>query len=66
MFRINGKLYELDEAPKLDKQKKHTIDVVVDRFKVRADHADNSIAARCNSNRSRLVPSHLIHLCYWF
>ena len=35
--RINGKLYELDEAPKLDKQKKHSIDVVVDRFKVRAD-----------------------------
>ena len=35
--RVNGKLYELDELPKLDKQKKHTIDVVVDRFKVRAD-----------------------------
>ncbi|WP_263264688.1 excinuclease ABC subunit UvrA [Pseudomonas sp. RIT-PI-S] len=35
--RINGKLHELDEAPKLDKQKKHSIDVVVDRFKVRAD-----------------------------
>ncbi|WP_121334410.1 excinuclease ABC subunit UvrA, partial [Pseudomonas aeruginosa] len=32
-----GKLYELDEVPKLDKQKKHSIDVVVDRFKVRAD-----------------------------
>ncbi|WP_278411938.1 excinuclease ABC subunit UvrA [Stutzerimonas kunmingensis] len=35
--RINGKLYELDELPKLDKQKKHSIDVVVDRFKVRSD-----------------------------
>ena len=35
--RINGKLYELDELPKLDKQKKHSIDVVVDRFKVRGD-----------------------------
>ncbi|SDH72018.1 excinuclease ABC subunit UvrA [Pseudomonas panipatensis] len=35
--RVNGKLYELDELPKLDKQKKHSIDVVVDRFKVRAD-----------------------------
>uniref|UniRef100_UPI002B1E3936 hypothetical protein n=1 Tax=Pseudomonas rhodesiae TaxID=76760 RepID=UPI002B1E3936 len=30
-------LYELHELPKLDKQKKHSIDVVVDRFKVRAD-----------------------------
>ncbi|OOE13236.1 excinuclease ABC subunit A [Stutzerimonas degradans] len=35
--RVNGRLYELDELPKLDKQKKHTIEVVVDRFKVRAD-----------------------------
>ncbi|WP_434457825.1 excinuclease ABC subunit UvrA [Stutzerimonas urumqiensis] len=35
--RVNGRLYELDELPKLDKQKKHSIDVVVDRFKVRAD-----------------------------
>jgi len=35
--RVNGRLYELDELPKLDKQKKHSIDVVVDRFKVRND-----------------------------
>ncbi|HHH9295276.1 TPA: excinuclease ABC subunit UvrA [Pseudomonas aeruginosa] len=35
--RVDGKLYELDEVPKLDKQKKHSIDVVVDRFKVRAN-----------------------------
>nr|WP_175596596.1 excinuclease ABC subunit UvrA [Pseudomonas aeruginosa] len=35
--RVDGKLYELDEVPKLDKQKKHSIDVAVDRFKVRAD-----------------------------
>ncbi|WP_028238740.1 excinuclease ABC subunit UvrA [Stutzerimonas azotifigens] len=35
--RVDGRLYELDEVPKLDKQKKHSIDIVVDRFKVRAD-----------------------------
>lgn len=35
--RINGKLHELDELPKLDKQKKHSIDAVVDRFKSRGD-----------------------------
>lgn len=35
--RVDGKLYELDELPKLDKQKKHSIEVVVDRFKVRGD-----------------------------
>lgn len=37
--RVNGTLYEIDEVPKLDKQKKHSIDVVVDRFKVRDDLA---------------------------
>lgn len=35
--RINGIVVDLDEAPALDKQKKHSIEVVVDRFKVRAD-----------------------------
>jgi len=35
--RINGKTYELSEAPKLELHKKHTIEVVVDRFKVRKD-----------------------------
>ncbi len=37
--RVNGELYEIDDVPKLDKQKKHSIDVVVDRFKVRDDLA---------------------------
>ncbi len=35
--RIDGKTYEMDKLPKLDKNKKHTIEVVVDRIKVRAD-----------------------------
>jgi len=34
---IDGKLYELDQAPKLDLRKKHTIEVVIDRLKVRED-----------------------------
>ncbi|MGA1462973.1 MAG: excinuclease ABC subunit UvrA [Steroidobacteraceae bacterium] len=37
--RIDGKLVELDEAPKLDLRRKHTIEAVVDRFKVRPDLA---------------------------
>lgn len=37
--RVNGTLHEIDDVPKLDKQKKHSIDVVVDRFKVRDDLA---------------------------
>lgn len=37
--RIDGELCELDSPPKLVLRKKHTIEVVVDRFKVRADLA---------------------------
>lgn len=37
--RINGELCELDDPPKLALRKKHTIEAVVDRFKVRADLA---------------------------
>ncbi|MBM4200925.1 MAG: excinuclease ABC subunit A, partial [Gammaproteobacteria bacterium] len=33
--RIDGEVYELDDPPKLDLKRKHTIEVVVDRFKVR-------------------------------
>ncbi len=35
--RINGQVCELDGSIQLEKNKKHTIDVVVDRFKVRPD-----------------------------
>jgi len=35
--RIDGKTHEIDKLPKLDKNKKHTIEVVVDRLKVHAD-----------------------------
>lgn len=35
--RIDGEIVELDDAPKLDLRRKHTIEVVVDRFKVRDD-----------------------------
>ncbi len=35
--RIDGVVTELDEAPALEKNRKHRIEVVVDRFKVRGD-----------------------------
>ncbi len=35
--RIDGQVIELDNVPELDAKKKHSIEVVVDRFKVRAD-----------------------------
>ena len=36
-LRVNGKVYEIDALPKLAKTHKHTIDVVVDRLKIRDD-----------------------------
>jgi excinuclease ABC subunit A len=35
--RIDGRVHELDAAPRLAKNARHSIDVVVDRVKVRAD-----------------------------
>ncbi len=35
--RINGEVYELDQPPALDLRKKHRIDAIVDRFKVKDD-----------------------------
>jgi excinuclease ABC subunit A len=35
--RIDGEVYELDDPPKLDLRRKHTIEVIVDRFKVDDD-----------------------------
>ncbi len=37
--RIDGIVYDLDDAPALDLRKKHTIEVIVDRFKIRSDIA---------------------------
>ena len=36
-FRIDGKVYEIDELPKLQKTKKHTVEIVVDRLKISPD-----------------------------
>ncbi len=35
--RVDGEIYELDDAPKLALRKKHNIEVVIDRIKVRDD-----------------------------
>ncbi|MDB5864202.1 MAG: excinuclease subunit [Betaproteobacteria bacterium] len=36
-IRVDGEVYELDQLPKLKKNVKHTVEVVVDRLKVRED-----------------------------
>ena len=37
--RIDGRVVELEQAPKLDVRRKHTVEAIVDRFKVRPDLA---------------------------
>jgi excinuclease ABC subunit A len=36
-IRINGEMYTIEDAPKLDKNKKHDIEVVVDRLAIKED-----------------------------
>ena len=36
-LRVNGQVYEMDALPKLAKNNKHSVDVVIDRLKVRPD-----------------------------
>ncbi len=42
--RIDGKLYDLDQPPELDKRRKHDIDIVVDRVIIKGD--PDSLATR--------------------
>jgi excinuclease ABC subunit A len=37
--RVDGRVVELDQVPTLDGRRKHTIEAVIDRFRVRADSA---------------------------
>lgn len=36
-LRVNGTMYDIDEFPDLDKQKKHTVEVIVDRLVIGDD-----------------------------
>ncbi|HEY0338420.1 MAG TPA: excinuclease ABC subunit UvrA, partial [Burkholderiales bacterium] len=68
-IRVDGTVYELDQLPKLKKNLKHTVEVVVDRLKVRTDakqrlaesfetalrHADGrALAVEMDSGREHL------------
>ena len=44
--RVDGETHPLDDPPKLDKQKKHTIEVVVDRLAVKASSASGGSPTR--------------------
>ena len=60
--RIDGRVHELDALPKLDPKKKHSIEAVVDRFRVRPDAAQRlaesfETALRLSEGTARVLPT---------
>jgi excinuclease ABC subunit A len=57
-FRVNGKTYEFDQLPALNKTEKHDIVVVIDRVKVRHPEADPNADRSDHDNlKQRLAES---------
>ena len=57
--RVDGELMDLDEAPTLDKYKRHSIEVVVDRLVVRHDDADGNAFGAGQPRPGRRAPGRL-------
>jgi len=58
--RIDGRIHEMDALPKLDPKRKHTLEVVVDRMRIRADSAQRlaesfETALRLSNGLARLT-----------
>ena len=58
--RIDGEVYELDAAPELDARRKHSIDAVIDRLRLRPDAAQRlaesfETALRLSGGTARVV-----------
>ena len=61
--RVDGKLLEVADPPELDKKRKHTIEVVVDRLEVRADLGNRladslETALKVGEGVARVAPTH--------
>ncbi|HTU67667.1 MAG TPA: excinuclease ABC subunit UvrA [Steroidobacteraceae bacterium] len=59
--RIDGRVHELDALPKIDPKKKHTIEAVVDRLRIRADAQQRlseslETALKLSGGTARLAP----------
>lgn len=55
--RIDGEIYNLGETPAIDKNKKHTIEIIVDRLKVKDDiksRLTDSVETALNHGESKL------------
>jgi excinuclease ABC subunit A len=59
--RIDGRVHELDALPRIDPKKKHTIEVVIDRLRIRTDAATRlaeslETALKLSGGTARLAP----------
>ena len=59
--RIDGRIFNLDDTPELDPKKKHSIEAVIDRFKVRDDlklrlAESFETALRLSDGLARVIP----------
>jgi excinuclease ABC subunit A len=59
--RVDGRVYELDALPKIDAKKKHTVEAVVDRLRIRPDAATRlaeslETALKLAGGMARLAP----------
>ena len=59
--RIDGRVHELDALPKIDPKKKHSVDAVVDRLRIRADAQQRlseslETALKLTGGTARLAP----------
>jgi excinuclease ABC subunit A len=55
---VNGKLYDLDDFPAIAKNQRHTIDIVIDRMKVNAEHRTRlveSLESACRHGEGRVM-----------
>ena len=50
--RIDGEIYDLDATPELDKKRKHTIELVVDRLVIKGDPDELSTRLPISGNRA--------------
>jgi excinuclease ABC subunit A len=56
-LRIDGEVHEIDRLPKLDRNRKHTIEIVIDRVKIESAASRAGEAARPDSQKQRLAES---------
>jgi excinuclease ABC subunit A len=59
--RVDGRVHDLDALPRMDPRRKHTIEAVVDRFRVRPDAAQRlaesfETALRLSGGTARVAP----------